>query len=60
MIARFATLYSRFSRDDRGVTLVEYGIAISLAVGIAVAVLFPVLAVEIGGAMNAAGTQMPD
>lgn len=46
-------------RDESGVTLVEYGIAIALAVGLGTAAL-TTLGGEIGGAMTAAGTAMPD
>lgn len=48
-----------FLRDQRGVTLVEYGIAIGLAVFVGAAVLMPVLANDIGGAMSNAGSLMP-
>lgn len=49
----------RFASDDRGVTLVEYGIAIALAVGLGTAAL-TLLSGEIGTAMGAAGTAMPN
>lgn len=32
MRTKLTTLFRRFSRDDRGVTLVEYGIALILAI----------------------------
>jgi pilus assembly protein Flp/PilA len=47
-----------FARDERGVTLVEYGIAIALAVAVGVTSL-TVLAGEIDGATIAAGASMP-
>ncbi|WP_281842650.1 Flp family type IVb pilin [Sinisalibacter aestuarii] len=48
----------RLRKDERGVTLVEYGIAIALAVSLGTGALLS-LGGEIGGAMNAAGAQMP-
>lgn len=48
-----------FKHDDRGVTLVEYGIAIALAVTLGTLAL-ATLAGEIGVAMGAAGTAMPN
>ena len=51
-------LYLRFRYDDHGVTLVEYGIAIALAVTLGTAAL-ATLSGQIGSAMNAAGVQMP-
>ncbi len=50
---------ARFMSDQTGVTLVEYGIAISLAVLIGVNVLWAVLSNDIGSAMNNAGAKMP-
>ena len=52
-------LFIRFRHDDSGVTLVEYGIAIALAVGLGTAAL-TTLSGEIGTAMGAAGTAMPN
>lgn len=49
----------RLRRDEEGVTLVEYGIAIALAVGLGTAAL-TTLGGEIGAAMGAAGTAMPN
>lgn len=49
----------RFIKDERGVTLVEYGIALALAVTVGTAAL-ATLAGEIGGATGAAGGAMPD
>lgn len=48
-----------FRHDERGVTLVEYGIALALAVTLGVAAL-GTLGTEVSGAMGAAGTAMPD
>ena len=45
--------------DEKGVTLVEYGIAIALAVGLGTAAL-GTLGDEIGDAMGAAGAEMPN
>ncbi|SNS44839.1 Flp family type IVb pilin [Tropicimonas sediminicola] len=50
--------FKRFSKDEKGVTLVEYGIAIALAVGLGTAAL-TTLGDEIGDAMDAAGAEMP-
>ncbi len=50
--------YLRLRHNDEGVTLVEYGIAIALAVGLGTAAL-TLLGTEIGAAMGAAGTAMP-
>ncbi len=52
-----ATL-GRFRRDEKGVTLVEYGIALALAVGLGTAALGS-LGDEVGDAMTAAGNEMP-
>ena len=51
--------FIRLRHDDAGVTLVEYGIALALAVTFGVAAL-TTLGGQIGDAMTAAGTQMPD
>ena len=59
MMASLNELLVLFSRDQRGVTLVEYGIAITLAVMIGAAA-FGMLASEVGGALAAAGSRMPD
>ena len=55
----FLKLLSKFRRDESGVTLVEYGIAIALAVALGTAAL-TTLGNEIEGGMIAAGTAMPD
>jgi len=49
----------RFRHCDDGATLVEYGIAIALAVTLGAGAL-TLLAGEIGVAMGAAGAQMPN
>jgi len=49
----------RFIKDERGVTLVEYGIALTLAVTFGAAALVT-LGGEIGGATGAAGAAMPN
>ena len=51
--------YIRFKHDDRGVTLVEYGIAIALAVLVGTGAL-TLLAGEIDVSLGAAGDAMPD
>lgn len=48
----------RLRRDERGVTLVEYGIAIALAVSLGTVALTN-LAGQIGDAMDTAGAKMP-
>ena len=49
----------RLRHDDEGATLVEYGIAIGLAVVLGGGAL-ATLGTEVGGAMTAAGTAMPN
>ncbi len=48
----------RFRHCDEGVTLVEYGVAVALAVALGTAAL-STLAGDVGTAMAAAGAQMP-
>ncbi|SFM36849.1 Flp family type IVb pilin [Shimia aestuarii] len=48
----------RFIKDERGVTLVEYGIAIALAITVGGGAL-AALGVSIGGSMGTAGGLMP-
>lgn len=50
---------ARLTKDDKGVTLVEYGIALSVALGVGAAV-YTALSGDIGGALGAAGTAMPN
>ncbi|MDQ2089683.1 Flp family type IVb pilin [Marimonas arenosa] len=54
-----ADMLFRLCRDERGVTLVEYGIAITLAVTVGAAG-FVALGGEIGVATVAAGAEMPN
>lgn len=58
MYITIATLLGRFRRDEKGVTLVEYGIAIALAVTLGAGAL-GFLAGDIGTAMGVAGDRMP-
>ena len=50
-------LIQKFRRDEKGVTLVEYGIALVLAITVGVVVLGG-LAADVNGQMNAACTAM--
>jgi len=59
MKKKFVSFWDRFLAEDLGVTLVEYGIAISLAVLVGANVLLVVLANDVGNAMGNAGAQMP-
>lgn len=56
---RLNRFWMTFSEDQRGVTLVEYGIALVLAVGIGSATLLA-LGTEISDAINTAAAEMPD
>lgn len=49
----------RFRHCDDGATLVEYGIALGLAITLGVGAL-ATLAGEVGGSMTAAGSALPD
>lgn len=51
--------FIRFRHCDEGVTLVEYGVAVALAVSVGVGAL-TLLGTDITDAMGAAGTVMPD
>jgi pilus assembly protein Flp/PilA len=51
-------LFIRFRHDDEGVTLVEYGVAVALAVFVGTGALLA-LSGDITGAMGAAGAVMP-
>ena len=55
---KFIPTLRRFGRDERGVTLVEYGIAIALAVVLGTGAL-ATLGGNIGTAMTRAGGCMP-
>lgn len=59
MTSYLTKLFIRLHQDERGVTLVEYGIAIALAVTLGTGAL-TLLGGEIGTAMGAAGAQMPN
>lgn len=58
MYDSFLKLMIRLRHDDRGVTLVEYGIAIALAITLGTGAL-ALLATSIGDSMDAAGGLMP-
>lgn len=51
-------LWVRFRHDDAGVTLVEYGVAVALAVAVGTGAL-TLLGADITGAMGTAGALMP-
>lgn len=51
--------FIRLRHNDEGATLVEYGIALSLAITLGTAALIT-LAGEVSGSMTAAGTALPD
>ena len=51
-------LYIRLRHDDKGVTLVEYGVAVALAVFVGTAA-FVTLSGNVSGAMRSAGPAMP-
>jgi Flp pilus assembly pilin Flp len=57
MWTNFVKTLARFKRDEKGVTLVEYGVGLLVAVGVGTIILTG-LAGEIGGAMNTAGDNM--
>lgn len=59
MIKKFLCNLAAFRHCQQGATLVEYGIAISLAIILGAGAL-TLLAGEIGDAMVAAGTAMPN
>lgn len=48
MRSTLSQLFSRFARDDRGVTLVEYGIALILAIAVGTTAL-----ANLGGEVSA-------
>jgi Flp pilus assembly pilin Flp len=54
-----STLISKLSTDERGATMVEYGIAVVVAVLVGTAGLIT-MANQIDNNMNAAATQMAD
>lgn len=59
MFIKFTSLLHRFRSSNDGVTLVEYGIALALAVGLGAAAFTP-LVTDITDAMDVAGEPMPD
>lgn len=59
MFTKVRSLVSRFRRDEEGVTLVEYGVAVALAVFVGTAAMLA-LSGDISTAMGAAGDVMPD
>lgn len=54
---KFKALLARFGRNDEGATLVEYGIALGLAVALGSAAL-ATLATDVGGRMGEASTAL--
>lgn len=59
MYNKLQQLWNTFRNDDKGVTLVEYGVAVALAVLVGTTAL-SFLADDIDEAMGAAGDVMPD
>ncbi len=59
MYDKLLNLMIRFRRDDEGVTLVEYGVAVALAVAVGTLAL-TALGGDITVAMGAAGALMPN
>jgi pilus assembly protein Flp/PilA len=51
--------FIRFRHNDEGVTLVEYGVAVALAVAVGIGAL-TVLGTNVSDAMGAAGARMPN
>lgn len=58
MTTKLHSLFARFRRDEDGATLVEYGIALGLAVTLGAGAL-AALAGDVGASMNAAGDALP-
>ena len=58
MYDKLLNLWIRLRHDDEGVTLVEYGVAVALAVAVGTGALLA-LSGNITAAMNAAGAVMP-
>ncbi|MFN0114970.1 MAG: hypothetical protein ACKVPY_09865 [Paracoccaceae bacterium] len=54
----FLKTWIRFRHNDDGVTLVEYGVAVALAVAVGTGAL-TLLGTDITGALGAAGAVMP-
>jgi Flp pilus assembly pilin Flp len=59
MYDKLLTQFIRLRHCDDGATLVEYGIALGLAITLGAGAL-ALLAGEVGGSMTAAGTALPD
>lgn len=57
MLNKLLNVVARFRRDDEGVTLVEYGVAVALAVFVGTGALVA-LGSNVEGAMTAAGGAM--
>ena len=56
---KLKTVFARLRRDEEGATLVEYGIALALAITLGAGALVT-LSGEVGDSMAAAGTALPD
>ena len=59
MQEKLISLWTRFLRCESGVTLVEYGVAVALAIFVGAAT-FALLANNVSDAMSAAGSVMVD
>ena len=57
MLSKLTSLFARFSRDEKGVTLVEYGIALILAIVVGTGALMT-LSAQIGANMGEAEDNM--
>ncbi|MFZ5964418.1 Flp family type IVb pilin [Thalassococcus sp. BH17M4-6] len=58
-MTKVANLIRRFGANDEGATLVEYGIALGLAVTLGATALIT-LSGDVSGTMKAAGDAMPE
>ncbi len=58
MFASMKKAFARLRRDEEGATLVEYGIALGLAISLGAGAL-AVLADDVGASMEAAGDALP-
>ena len=56
---KLKSLFARLRRDEEGATLVEYGIALALAITLGAGALVT-LSGEVGDSMAAAGSALPD
>lgn len=59
MYDKLLTAWFRLRQNDEGATLVEYGIALALAISLGAGAL-TLLAGDVSGAMGSAGTALPD